>query len=71
MSIGILGAGAQVTIAAISLAAESMASQPYYCGAVAFTGVVDLLAGECAHSDIIMSFGDATAHEQWASRQAY
>jgi len=48
------------------LAAESMAHQPYYCGGVAFTGVVDLSAGECAGSEIIMSFGDAPAHEQWA-----
>ena len=48
------------------LAAESMALQPYYCGGVALTGVVDLSAGECSHSEVIMSFGEATAHEQRA-----
>jgi hypothetical protein len=52
---------------AACLAAEAMARTPPYCAAVAFTRLIDLVAGECSRSEIIMSFGEPAAREQWVN----
>jgi hypothetical protein len=48
-------------------AAEAFARTAAYVAGVAFTRVIDLIAGECGRPEVIMSFGDAHAREQWAN----
>jgi hypothetical protein len=50
---------------ATCLAAEAFARTAPYVAGVAFTRVIDLIVGECSRPEILMSFGDAQAREQW------
>jgi hypothetical protein len=46
--------------------ADAVCMAPPYIAAVAFTRLIDLVAGECSRPETIMSFGEPAARERWA-----